>query len=94
MSRLDGDLIQSVIEHMNEDHGAAVLVYVQAYAGQIDANSARITAMDCHGMQISYLAADQIFEVLVTFGQPLHNAGEIRTELVRMAKEGRKRLGI
>jgi len=94
LSSLDFDLIQSVIEHMNEDHSAAVLVYVQAQAGRPKAESALLTALDNLGMQISYQEAGKTAQVRVLFGKPLSNAGEIRQELVRMAREGRRLLAM
>ncbi len=92
MSALDCDLIQSVIEHMNEDHSAAVLVYVQAYAGRHGAESAVLSALDSEGMQICYREAGDINEVRVAFPQPVLQADEIRSVLVDMAKEGRELL--
>ena len=81
-----------VIEHMNDDHSDANLVYVKALAGLTDALSARMTDFDRYGVSLTAEVPDGVSEVRVFFLEPLAKAEDIRPALIKLLKYARERL--
>ncbi|MEX0955916.1 MAG: DUF2470 domain-containing protein [Rhizobiaceae bacterium] len=78
---------QSAIDHMNADHRDAINVYARAFAGA-DGGNWRMTGIDAEGFD---LACDDK-TARVVFAKALNSASEMRTALVTMAADGRKKL--
>ncbi len=78
---------QSAVAHMNADHRDAIAVYARAFAGAADGDWI-MTGIDAEGIDLA--CGDETKRVF--FPQPLSSAAEMRTALVAMAADGRKKL--
>ena len=85
-------LAQGVIEHMNEDHSDAVLLYVKAFGGIEDATEAHMTSIDFEAMELAYQTPAGSGHLKVLFDPPLAEFGEIRPRLVAMIADARRRV--
>jgi len=81
-----------IIAHMNQDHGAAMLVYAKAWAGLADATEAKMLGVDRYGVDLSVVTEEGPRVARVGFAAPATTPEEARRELVRLAAEGRKKL--
>jgi hypothetical protein len=90
--RLEPAVAHRVIEHMNDDHADAVLLYVRAFGDRPRATAAQLTGIDLETMEIRFDDPVGPGEALVRFDPPLRDAGEIRPRLVEMVAEARARL--
>ena len=79
---------QSAVEHMNDDHGAAVGFYARHFAKAPEGNW-RLVGIDAEGMEL--VDGDETRRV--TFDAPLTSAEDLHKTLVRMAGEARRALG-
>lgn len=79
---------QSAVSHMNSDHRDAIAIYAQAFAGAPDGNWT-MTGIDAEGIDI--VCGEDSRRIF--FPEPLQSPSEMRAALVRMAGEGRARLG-
>jgi hypothetical protein len=78
---------QSAIDHMNADHHDAINVYARAFTGA-GGGDWRMIGIDAEGFDLA--CGDETARVL--FAEPLKSASEMRTALVKMAADGRKKL--
>ncbi len=76
-----------ICNHMNKDHGDAVLTYVKVYGKTENANSAEMVAIDAEGMDLAAQVEGQTVPVRVQFERPLANAKEAHVVLVEMLKQ-------
>lgn len=90
---LEQQVIAQIIEHMNEDHADAVLLYVRVFAGRDDADAAWLAGFDASGMNIRYLIDGAEFECRIDFEFPVETTGAVRRMLVEMAAQARDTLG-
>ncbi|WP_025770822.1 DUF2470 domain-containing protein [Thioalkalivibrio sp. HK1] len=90
---LEDEAVKGIIEHLNDDHADAVLLYVRAFAGHDAATSAYIVNFDEKGMGIAFIENDKEASCRIDFEKPLAHAGEARRVLVDMVGKARKRLG-
>jgi hypothetical protein len=90
-SPLPADLVSEAIEHMNADHGAAVLAYAQGLAGLAWADRARLLDIDTAGIVVQ--AEDdgnaRVETARIAFPQPLAQPAELRMALVDLARAAR-----
>jgi putative heme iron utilization protein len=78
-----------ICNHMNQDHAAEVLVYVQTY-GKIDnASSAEMVSIDAEGMNLSAQVEGHPMPVRILFDRTLKDAKEAHIILVEMLKRVR-----
>ncbi len=91
-SALDERIAARVIEHMNDDHADAVLLYVQAFGGVSEATEARMTSIDLATMGLEYRSPHGSGVVKVAFQPRLTGAEELRPRLVAMVDDARERL--
>ena len=89
---MDPVLRQRVIEHMNEDHADAVLLYVRALGGIDDATEARMATIDLEAMVLEYRSAARTGTVQVDFDPPLAGFEEVRPRLVALVADARQRI--
>jgi putative heme iron utilization protein len=90
--RLEPAVAHRVIEHMNDDHADAVLLYVRAFGGMPQATAAQLTGIDLETMEIRFDQPAGPGQTLVRFDPPLRDAGEIRPRLVEMVAVARSLL--
>ncbi|MEM7564988.1 MAG: DUF2470 domain-containing protein [Pseudomonadota bacterium] len=87
---LDEESVRRIIEHMNDDHSDAVLLYVQAFAKKTNAVSAQLVEFDNVGMGIQYqLDNGNQAECRIDFEEPLKIVEQARPVLVKMVGQAR-----
>ena len=89
--RFERSTTASVIEHMNNDHADAVLLYARHFAGLKDATRAVLIDVDRSGMILEVHAA-QLTRARIEFGATLTSEDDVRPMLVKMAREARSAL--
>ena len=80
----------SILEHMNADHGAALLDYCRAFSRAADASAARVTGVDRYGFEMSVTTDRGPRPVRLAFSRPVATADAARQELVALAKRARE----
>jgi putative heme iron utilization protein len=90
---LDQQAVQRIIGHMNDDHGDAVLLYAKAFAGRVNATSAKLVDFDERGMGIACVEGGGETQCRVDFDQPLVDLGDARRVLVALSERARAELG-
>lgn len=79
------DCAPGILEHMNADHGDALLRLARAFAG-IEADEARMTSVDRLGFEIRLKTGDRVQGTRIPFLAEVRTVGESRTMLVEMAR--------
>jgi heme iron utilization protein len=75
----------SVLEHMNRDHGEALRAYCR-HVHSIEALDAQMIGIDCDGFDVR--ADGQVLRF--TFPEPVTGSGQVRSALIALADEARK----
>jgi putative heme iron utilization protein len=81
-----------MINHMNEDHADANLLYVHCFAGLKQATAARMTSIDEQGIRLMAQTPAGEQPVMIQFSQPLTKPEDARRMLVEMAQQARATL--
>ena len=84
---LDEKTSHSICEHMNEDHGDALVAYARALGGLSDVRHARMIALDALGMDLSVETGSGPRTVRIPFDHRLADADDARQTLIAMARE-------
>ncbi len=93
----DPDEIRVIIDHMNDDHGEALQLYVKAfapdYADKLEHTT--MTGIDSTGISIDCHYAESTKEIKINFadtgvGGPINRLAQCRGILVAMASTARK----
>ncbi|MEM6708499.1 MAG: DUF2470 domain-containing protein [Pseudomonadota bacterium] len=79
-----------IIEHMNDDHADACLLYARVFANCASATAARITSIAPTAMQLTCTVSGGEETVEVPFEPPLANAEDAHHRLVAMVREARE----
>jgi putative heme iron utilization protein len=80
------------IQHMNHDHAAELLTIARALGGHPDATSARVDAVDRHGIDLRIEAPSGPAAARVNFTEPIPEDGYpdgVRVAFVRLARRAR-----
>lgn len=80
-----------VLEHMNSDHGDAVLRYARFYAGHSGATAARLVGIDAQGIELLVTSPAGESAARINFETPLQQPDDAHLTLVAMAQEARRR---
>jgi putative heme iron utilization protein len=83
------EISDRICQHMNDDHGAAVLVYAQVYGNLTTAETAQMVSIDPHGMEIAAAVAGQQQQVRIGFDRELTDSEDAHQMLIKMVKEAR-----
>jgi len=75
-----------VVAHMNDDHADAVALYATRLLGA-PAGAWSVTGVDCEGLDLMGPGG----RLRLAFDHQVHNAGEVRAEVVRLAAAARGR---
>ena len=78
-----------MIEHMNDDHVDAMILYCQAFSRARDLTAATMTGIDRYGFEMQAETADGPRPVRVAFDTAVTRPGQVRKELVAMVKRAR-----
>jgi putative heme iron utilization protein len=77
-----------IIQHMNADHAAALLLIARNYAGEA-ADEAAMTAVDRLGFHLRLKSGDRVHGRRVAFLREVKNSGDARSVLVEMVRQAR-----
>jgi putative heme iron utilization protein len=83
--------IAGIVEHMNDDHGEAMVLYCRVFGERPATTSARMTGIDRHGFDL--LAVDEAGEqhVRLPFAEDVTTPTQARQALVAMVQEARRK---
>jgi len=82
------DAACDIIDHMNEDHVESMVLLIQKHL-EINANDARMTAVDRYGFNVRIKAEGKSRGGRIGFPELANTPNEVRKVLVAMVKEGR-----
>ena len=80
---------EGILAHMNGDHGDAVLAYARGLAGEVDATSAKMTAVDRHGFDLALETPRGPKSARLAFAAEVASTDEVRRALVLLVKTAR-----
>lgn len=83
---------QGIIEHMNDDHVDAMVLYCKTMSKAHDTKDATMVSVDRYGFEMSALTEEGPRPVRLAFSKPLESPDEVRMEMVRMVKDARAKL--
>ncbi len=84
-----------VIEHMNQDHADAMVLYCRAFANKPEITEALMVGVDQHGMDLQARAAEGDWNaVRINYPDPVQGSGALRRILVKMVQQARQELGL
>ena len=81
-----------IIEHMNQDHGDALVLLAHAFSG-VKADRARMLAVDRLGFELRLETGDRVQGTRVNFPEEVRTVEKSRTILVEMTQQARAILG-
>ena len=84
------DSAAGIIEHMNADHGDALILLAQAFAG-IESTEAAMTSVDRLGFSVRLKTLDGMRGTRIAFLREVRNPMEARSVLVEMTAKARQR---
>jgi putative heme iron utilization protein len=84
------DAAAGIIEHMNADHGDAMILLARVFRG-IDSEEAKMTAVDRLGFHLRLKTADGMKGARIAFLREVTNPGDTRKALVEMVQQARQR---
>jgi putative heme iron utilization protein len=80
-----------IIEHMNKDHSASLLLLAKVFAG-VEADEAVMTSVDRLGFHVRLKTAERVRSVRIAFLVQAHNVAETRTVMEQMVRLARERV--
>jgi putative heme iron utilization protein len=86
------DVAAAIIEHMNADHAAA-LVIIAEHFGKVAAREATMTAVDRLGFRVRVQTDERLHGVRIAFPEEVRSGEDARRVLVAMVREARSALG-
>ena len=92
MSGFDEQAVAGILEHMNEDHADAVLLYARVQGRRGDAEAARMIAIRPEDMTLAIRTPAGEEEIRVAFDHALTGSEDAHHTLVAMVREARERL--
>jgi putative heme iron utilization protein len=81
-----------ILSHMNEDHAGALLAYAHAFTSAPDATAATMTAVDRYGFEMTVTTPRGVGPARLAFAEPLIDAAQARTVLVKLVREAEAKL--
>lgn len=87
MPKWTKEVQKAICDHMNQDHGDAVLGFVRQLADQKDALSAEMIGIDGDGMRFTAHTLHGDERLMLPFQPPLTHPDEVRARLVTMAQQ-------
>ncbi len=87
LSRSD---VTRIIEHMNDEHEDALLLYAEYFGGVDSATAARMVALETEYMELEVDTPEGTRTVPFQLIEDVHDATEARKVLVRMAQIARQ----
>lgn len=82
--------VTRIMDHMNDDHGDAVLLYAQYFGGVDEATSAQMVDLGEEFIELEVTTPAGVETVPLQLIEDVHNATEARRVLVEMARIARQ----
>jgi heme iron utilization protein len=84
------EIADGAIEHMNDDHGQALVDYARAFGGVDELDSARMVGLDRLGFDLSITdASGRQQQVRIHFDEPLEDPSAVRPTMVELVERAR-----
>jgi putative heme iron utilization protein len=83
------EVSQCICQHMNDDHGDAVVLYAKAFGGVAKATSAEMLSIDADGMNLKAQADGAALSLRIQFEPALQDAEDAHHRLIAMIKQAR-----
>jgi heme iron utilization protein len=87
--------VAGIVEHMNDDHAAALVAYCRVFGGRAATERAEMVGVDRYGFTM--LAHDdgaaERTAVRIPFGRPVDTPGAVRTAMIELLHEARAASG-
>ncbi len=88
-----GGSAKRIIEHMNDDHGDALIAYCQVFARFEGVESARMVGVDRYGMDVlATIEGGEQRAARISFTAPVTTTDEVRQQTIELLKEARSQL--
>jgi hypothetical protein len=81
-----------IIEHMNDDHDDALVLYCRAFSLARDVRSATMTGVDRYGFEMRAQTEEGPRPIRVAFDKAAVNPGQVRKQLVELVRRARAQL--
>lgn len=85
-------IAEGATAHMNDDHEHNLIAYAKAFLEFGWAANARMLTLDRYGFDLEARGPDKLQQGRVSFAEPLGDAGDLRTMMVKLAREADERL--
>jgi heme iron utilization protein len=82
------DAAPGIVEHMNRDHGDALIEYARHFARE-SADEATMVAVDRLGFKLRLRSGERLSSVRIAFPREVTSAAQSRETLIAMLKEAR-----
>lgn len=82
-----------ILEHMNQDHANALVLYCRAFSRADDTTEARMVSVDRYGFEMSARTAAGPRPIRVAFDAPAASPDAVRAQMVALVHQARERLG-
>ncbi|PSP16033.1 MAG: heme iron utilization protein [Cyanobacteria bacterium QS_8_64_29] len=79
-----------ICQHMNQDHGDALVLYAQTFGDAPATESARLVSIDRNGMDLAAQLGDCQVPLRITFDHPLEGAEDAHYTLIDMLQRARQ----
>ena len=79
------DISESIIQHINEDHSAALLTYARVLAGE-PSDEATMVSIDRLGFKLRLRTGERIHSARIPFPREVTTAGECREVFIEMLR--------
>lgn len=81
-----------IIEHMNEDHRDALLLYAQVFGALDKAEDATMTGVDALGYDLLAHTPDGVKRIRLPFESPVETPQAVRKALVQLVRQAREQV--
>lgn len=82
------DAASGILEHMNQDHADALIIYAKAYAGE-EADEAKMIGIDRLGFKLRLRSGERLHAARIAFPREITAPGETRGVLIEMLQQAR-----
>ena len=83
---------EDIVEHMNDDHSDALMLYCKAMSKATDTTQAVMTSIDRYGFEMLATTGQGQHVIRLAFENQVDSSDSARVELVKMVKQARKLL--
>ncbi len=81
---------ERICQHMNDDHGDALVLYAKVYGNTPEAETAEMLAIDPQGMDLAVQIPEKTVPVRILFDPPLQDSEDAHHTLIDMIKQARQ----